>query len=205
MFLSDRDLELAINSGLLIVNPKPRKLDTTGFDLHLDSIKEAAVWDVPKWEKTCEDDGKDSHLRIGKFKYKEFSPKYTRPLTTNSDEPVYREGDTVIVKRHGFFLWQTKEVVGTPEDEARFICFVEGKSSRARTGFLVHMTAPTIHANWFGNITLEICNLGPFTVALREGDSVAQLTVATITSPPTKRKASEHVAPGQKNIQGGGR
>ena len=43
-------------------------------------------------------------------------------------------------------------------------------------GLLVHMTAPTIHAGWWGQITLEICNLGPFTLALQEGDGLIPLS-----------------------------
>ena len=48
------------------------------------------------------------------------------------------------------------------------------------------MTAPTIHSTWIGNITLEIANLGPFTFVLLENDVIAQLTVATISSPPAE-------------------
>jgi dCTP deaminase len=64
-------------------------------------------------------------------------------------------------------------------------------------GLLVHMTAPTIHAGWWGQITLEICNLGPFTLALKEGDAVCQITVAAISSPPVKRKSTKGVKVGQ--------
>jgi dCTP deaminase len=46
----------------------------------------------------------------------------------------------------------------------------------------VHLTAPTIHAGWEGQILLEIANLGPFDFVLKGGDAIAQLTVATISS-----------------------
>jgi dCTP deaminase len=85
-----------------------------------------------------------------------------------------------------FSLWQTKEVVGTPKIDPRYICFIDGKSTRARTGLLVHLTAPTIHAGWDGKVTLEIVNLGPFTFGLSENDVIAQLTVAMISSSPNK-------------------
>ena len=49
---------------------------------------------------------------------------------------------------------------------------------------MVHFTAPTIHAGWSGKITLEITNLGPFDLVLGENDTLAQLTVATISSAP---------------------
>ena len=71
----------------------------------------------------------------------------------------------------------------------QYICFIDGKRTRARTGILVHLTAPTIHAGWTGNVVLEIVNLGPFTFVLQEDDVVAQLTVATISSSPQQTHA----------------
>jgi hypothetical protein len=58
--------------------------------------------------------------------------------------------------------------VGTPAVNPALICFVDGKSTRSRTGILVHLTAPTIHAGWSGKITLEIANVGPFHSAGQE-------------------------------------
>jgi deoxycytidine triphosphate deaminase len=63
------------------------------------------------------------------------------------------------------------------------------------------MTAPTIHAGWWGQITLEIANLGPFDLCLAEDDAISQIVVATISSPPTKRK-KEGIAIGQKQVSG---
>lgn len=40
-------------------------------------------------------------------------------------------------------------------DDGRLV--IEGKSSRARLGLLVHFTAPTTHAGWAGQITLPAC------------------------------------------------
>ena len=53
----------------------------------------------------------------------------------------------------------------------------------------MHLTAPTIHAGWKGNVVLEIVNLGPFTFVLQEDDVIAQLTVATISSSPQQTHA----------------
>jgi dCTP deaminase len=94
-----------------------------------------------------------------------------------------------LVRPVGFLLWQTKEKIGTTLHNPQSICFVDGKSTRARTGILVHLTAPTIHAGWKGNVVLEIVNLGPFTFVLREDDVIAQLTVATISSSPQQSHA----------------
>jgi dCTP deaminase len=80
---------------------------------------------------------------------------------------------------------------------------VDGKSTRARTGILVHLTAPTIHAGWSGKIVLEIANLGPFHFVLREDDVIAQLTVATVSSPPDlSLRVEESVTAGQAHVHG---
>lgn len=104
-------------------------------------------------------------------------------------------------------LWQTKETVGTPETGANLIAFIDGKSTRARTGLLAHLTAPTIHASWSGKVTLEIANLGPFNFVLTEGDSIAQIVVATISSIPEETmkagvtyRQTEVSAVAEKNI-----
>jgi len=125
---------------------------------------------------------------------------------------VFRRRDEIIVRPFGFLLWSTKETVGTPKVDLavsepqrhpELICFVNAKSTKARTGLIVHFTAPTIHAGWAGNITLEISNLGPFTFVLREGDALAQLTVATISSAPDLNlKRGKSKTQGQKDPSG---
>lgn len=58
-----------------------------------------------------------------------------------------------------------------PHDVAMHI---QGKSSLARLGVLIHLTAP--HAGWEGRLTLEICNLGPFNIEMKPGMTIGQLT-----------------------------
>jgi dCTP deaminase len=187
MYLSDRDIRWAIETRRLIISPLPAKIDPTSIDLHLDKIEEAKIWDLGAINKSNKTAGlKENEVRIGQFDYRLFSTQFLIPLPEKPDQLVFRRGHEVVIEPRGFLLWQTEEVVGTAEDRADLICFVEGKSTKARTGLLVHMTAPTIHSTWIGNITLEIANLGPFTFVLQAGDAIAQLTVATISSPPTE-------------------
>jgi dCTP deaminase len=153
----------------------------------LDVITQAKVWDIAKYKKDQQDRGEEElELRIGRYRYKEFSPKYLIAPPEDPGADVFRRHDQIIIKPRGFLLWQTKEIVGTPEDGAEFIAFIDGKSTKARAGLLVHLTAPTIHATWSGNVTLEITNLGPFHFVLKEGDSIAQIVVATISTPPSE-------------------
>jgi dCTP deaminase len=203
MYLSDRDLKFAIETGQLIVDPAPIEFDTTSIDLHLDNVNEAKIWNVKAFRQKQENSGGETWLRVGKYKFRTFSQEFYQsvPEDSSSDNTVYRNGDRVILRPGGFLLWQTREAVGTPEIDPRLICFINGKSSSARSGLLVHMTAPTIHAGWWGQITLEIANLGPFDLCLVEGDAISQIVVATISSLPTKRK-KEGIAIGQREVSG---
>lgn len=206
MFLSDRDLRFALEAGQLIVDPAPAEIDTTSIDVHLDKIDEARIWDVAAYAKQQEEAGHPAILRVGKFKHKPFAKKFEVSVPTTADvgpeDKVYRDGETVILRPGGFLLWQTREAIGTPELDPRLICFIDGKSTRARAGIVVHMTAPTIHAGWWGQVTLEIANLGPFDLGLKAGDAIAQIVVAAISSPPSKRKNAQGIAVGQRNVAG---
>lgn len=91
---------------------------------------------------------------------------------------------------HKFVLANTRERIRLPLSVG--VCFnelpsvtsfaarVEGKSSLARCGMLVHFTAPTIHAGFEGTITLEIINLGPFPVMLAPGMPICQLIIEAV-------------------------
>jgi dCTP deaminase len=199
---------LALQAQLLIVDPAPTEIDTTSIDLHLDVIEEAKLWDVAGFAEQQRQMGNEPILGVGSFALRSFSEHFAIPLADREHAEegtrVYRDGNRVILEPGGFFLWQTKEVVGAPEVDPRLICFVDGKSTRARTGLLVHMTAPTLHAGWWGNVTLEIANLGPFRLALKEGDAIAQIVVAALSSPPTKKKETRGVPIGQQHVEGVG-
>jgi deoxycytidine triphosphate deaminase len=212
MFLSDRDLRWAIAQGDLIVTESPGKpclIGPTSIDLRLDSADQAKVWDIEAFKKHNKKHGHGDvpELHIGSFDYKAFAGDFQKPPVvvkpgTTTEELVFRRGDEIIVRPRGFVLWQTKEKVGTPEEGSRYICFVDGKSTKARTGVVVHMTAPTIHAAWGAwNVTLEIGNFGPFDIVLQEDDVIAQITVAMISSVPDQTmKAAKSATVGQANV-----
>ena len=61
---------------------------------------------------------------------------------------------------------------------------IEGKSSRARFGLLVHFTAPTIHAGWAGRITLEMMCLGRHPLRIYPRMPVCQLIVEEVLGQP---------------------
>jgi dCTP deaminase len=202
MYLSDHELKDAVQLKHLIIVPPPVEYDTTSIDLHLDKTESARVWDHEAFEKQEKESGhKIPALRMG-FDSKAFGEKFTKPVPGDRDLNVFRDGNVVYLRPYGFFLWQTQEIVGTPEENPRYICFVDGKSTKARTGLVVHMTAPTVHAGWYGQVTLEISNLGPFLLALEPGDEIAQVIVSRLSSPPRGRKKAKGVNIGQQAVSG---
>lgn len=215
MYLSDRDIQWAIDRGLLLVQAPPGddppKVDPSSIDLRLDNADEAKIWDIDAYKVALGASGEgEPILHVGSLRYNfgdtsQFLVSPPERRAAGTDCKVYRQGDEVFIRPQGFLLWQTKEEVGTPRSDPRFICFVDGKSTRARAGLLVHLTAPTIHAGWSGNVTLEISNLGPFTFVLCEDDVIAQLTVATISSPPSRsHQQAGSSTLGQTHVEGSG-
>lgn len=216
MYLSNRDIKWAIESAKLIVIPPPEHFnsgyDETSIDLHLDDIEHAKVWDASRLRDQQKKAGNPGgpYLHLGSFEWENFSAEYLIRVPEEPADPmvadslkVFRRGNEIILKPGGFLLWTTKEVVGTPEQNPELIAFVNAKSTRARTGLLVHFTAPTIHSGWKGKIALEIANLGPFVFILRPGDAIAQLTVATISSRPDPELRKKKSATLDQNDPGG--
>ena len=78
-------------------------------------------------------------------------------------------------------LAQTLERVLIPSD---LVGLVEGRSSWARLGITIHVTAPKIDPGFDAPITLEMANFGRVAVDLRAGiDRPAQLILLKISTP----------------------
>jgi dCTP deaminase len=61
----------------------------------------------------------------------------------------------------------------------------------ARLGLGVHVTAPTIHPGFEGQITLEIWNIGKFGIELRKGMFICQIIFERVYGLPTSRYAGQ--------------
>ena len=77
----------------------------------------------------------------------------------------------------------TKETIGLPVT-SRLAARVEGRSSLARLGVGIHVTAPTIHAGFKGPIQLEIFNFGPFEIGLEPDMKICQLILEQTLGTP---------------------
>lgn len=111
---------------------------------------------------------------------REFYTKNSTPLEITDVQPY-------ALKPHNFVLAQTLEKVEFPMtgNGPFYAARVEGRSSVARYGMLVHFTAPTIHTG-FGPapITLELINLGHNDILLTPNVRVCQLIIEELSSRP---------------------
>ncbi len=84
-----------------------------------------------------------------------------------------QEADSFVLRPKQFVLAHTLQRVHLPND---LMGFIEGRSSLARLGITIHLTAPKIDPGFNGTITLEMAHFGEVPVKLRAGiDKPAQL------------------------------
>lgn len=112
----------------------------------------------------------------------------------NSQSFQLTEDQPFALRPGKFVLGKTLECVTLPLLDAasefpHLAARVEGKSSYARCGLLVHFTAPTIHAGFSGTITLELMNFGPFTISLYPYAPICQLIVEEVRGTPVKNES----------------
>jgi len=127
-------------------------------------------------------------LSLGK-KFTTFKdpPKYLTAV--NIDHSLWASGDlwhhveqdTFKLMPGSFVLAQTLEKICIPDD---VVGLVEGRSSWARMGVTIHVTAPKIDPGFDAQITLEMFNFGKVPVELRAViDKPAQLMLLRLTTP----------------------
>lgn len=192
MILSNVAIAEALDDGRLIIEPEPKPrpgvgterspFGTTAVDLRL-----GATLQIPTPNLSMVVDLRHGDVRS--------------TLAAISQRVEMTDQGFIKLDRNQLILGQTLERVSLPlppdfEDTApgkpALAARVEGKSSLARFGLLVHFTAPTIHAGWSGPITLEIMNLGPTPVQLFPGMSICQLILEEVRDAPLSNPSQFH-------------
>lgn len=172
MILTDREIKLAILKGLIEIDPKPdeKAFSSTAVDLTLDEN----VSELKELEGGLEQAIDPSH--------KDFKPEKTLELISNK---IVIPPDGYLLKPNVLMLAWTKEYVNLVAHH-RVAARVEGKSSLARFGLGIHVTAPTIHAGFNGHIRLEMVNHGKLSIRLRSGMPICQLIFEQTLGTPDK-------------------
>jgi dCTP deaminase len=183
MIRSDRENKLALRREHMGITPEPpgSAFSSTSIDLTLH--EEISIW-LPQQPETA-------------------APVVVYPARADFDVATLFDQygtnlilppDGFLLKPGGFVLGWTEEYIRLPYP-SRLAARVEGRSSLARLGIGVHVTAPTIHAG-FGfldytqhigtQIRLEIWNCGPLHVCLEKGMKICQLILEEVHGTPEK-------------------
>lgn len=178
MILSNDGLKRALQEGALEITPTPSETQytTSAVDLYLGD--EFHVWDPDKLKVP----GFRPELDLAKQKFDQTAKAFLVSVKKQEDGsvifPPFRE-------HPWHMLAITRERVHLNRN-FRLAARVEGRSSLARIGIIVHLTAPTIHAGFNGKITLEMINFSPFYLRMVPNQTrICQLIVERLESPPT--------------------
>ena len=104
-----------------------------------------------------------------------------RGLPSDAMEEVnLQDGDPFILEPGAFAIASTREILKLPSD---ILGRLEGKSSLARLGILVHSTAARFDPGWSGAPVLELGNLGPKPAILYCGMPICAFTFEKLIAP----------------------
>jgi dCTP deaminase len=103
--------------------------------------------------------------------------------TVMGDEIVIPEGEAFFLHPGELALAATLESIQIPDD---LVGWLDGRSSLARLGLMVHVTAHRIDPGWEGQIVLEIFNSGKLPLALRPGMDICAINFETLSSAAIK-------------------
>lgn len=156
MILSDRDIERAVRSGRIGIDPfEPSHVQSSSVDLRVD--RRFRVF--------------ENHL------YPIIDPKVYQPgLTKEMEVPP----DSSFVLHPGeFVLGATVERITLADD---IVARLEGKSSLGRIGLLIHSTAGFVDPGFDGYLTLELANVANLPIAIYPQMLIGQISFYLLSS-----------------------
>lgn len=173
MILSNIEIQRAMDEGRVVIEPeplprRPKAGEYCPYDTHAVDLRLYGEIAVPQ---------------AGSHHYDVTEPgELSELIARHSKRVALTDAKPYALKPQQFILGRTLERVELPVDRGtpHLAARIEGKSSRARCGLMVHFTSPTVHPGWVGPLTLEMINLGPHTILLRPGMPIAQLIVEEV-------------------------
>lgn len=172
MFLSDKDILSLVKKGEITLEPfNQKQLQPASYDIKLGNTFII----------------NDAHSTKAIDPVKGVFPKTQEVEVKDGEEFVLHPGVSI--------LGYSKEKFGSDQ----YLIEVNGKSSLARIGLIVHNSASIVNPGHYLNIALELCNLNNVPIVLRPGMEIAQLTFSTISS-VTKKSYKETGRYNQNNF-----
>ena len=168
MILAESELKKAIAEGDLRFDPpvEPEQIGPASIDLRL-SNEFLLIHDVLEKNRSA---GVESAIDLENYSFDQFAKRFG---TRKKISP----GDYLEVARGRLVLGYTMELIRL---SSRLFARVEGKSSLARLGLFVHITAPIVQPGFQNQLQLELLNMGPAPIRVRPGKPVCQLIVERV-------------------------
>ncbi|GAA6206097.1 MULTISPECIES: dCTP deaminase [Thalassotalea] len=164
MRLCDSDIEKLIEQERIVISPKPDETMISGVSVDIRLGHEFRVFQ----------DHTAPYIDLS-------GPKEEMQKAMNSvmsDEIVIPDGEAFFLHPGELALAVTYESVTLPDD---IVGWLDGRSSLARLGLMVHVTAHRIDPGWSGQIVLEFYNSGKLPLALRPKMKIAALNFETMS------------------------
>lgn len=166
MRLSDGDIEQRIEQGSIKIEPAPAPESIAGISVDLRLANSFRVFS----------NNTVTHLDLSGER-----EQLTRDMVRIMSKEIIVEDDEPFFIHPGeLVLGATSESVTIPDD---LVGWLDGRSSLARLGLMVHVTAGRIDPGWEGQIVLEFFNNGKLPLALRPEMVVCAMSFETLSSP----------------------
>lgn len=179
MRLSDKDIEECLRQGQIGISPSPDSSMISGVSVDIRLGNEFRVFQ----------DHTAPYIDLS-------GPKEEMQKAMNSvmsDEIYIPDGEAFFLHPGELALAVTLESVTLPDN---IVGWLDGRSSLARLGLMVHVTAHRIDPGWSGQIVLEFYNSGKLPLALRPKMKIAALNFETMSSsadrPYNKREDAKY-------------
>ena len=179
MRLCDKDIEESIRQGQIEISPTPDSSMISGVSVDIRLGNEFRVFQ----------DHTAPYIDLS-------GPKEEMQKAMNSvmsDEIYIPDGQAFFLHPGELALAVTLESVTLPDN---IVGWLDGRSSLARLGLMVHVTAHRIDPGWSGQIVLEFYNSGKLPLALRPKMKIAALNFETMSSsaarPYNKREDAKY-------------
>ncbi len=170
MKLADNEILEALRAGRIRITPEPGEAAINGASVDLRLGPRFRVFSMHT----------DSHIDLGTSRA-EIADAIER---TMSDEIVLNDDGVFYLHPGELALGATLERVELAPD----LCgTINGRSSLARLGLMVHSTAHFVDPGWRGELVLEFYNCGRLPLGLRPG-----MTVCAIAFEPLSSAATRH-------------
>jgi dCTP deaminase len=113
-------------------------------------------------------------------RYSFIDPRSSKAIAESMRQITVTDGDAFMMQPGDFVLASTIETLELPDD---LVGRLEGRSSLARLGIIVHSTAALFEPGWLGTATMELGNLGRIAVALYPGMRICSFNFEKLSSP----------------------